>query len=73
MNGNDVIAMYDNWYSHTVVCPKCKKPYRQDREDQVPGFRDMDYDYCPYCNNINGKSMTYEYHNYPIDKSEIAN
>jgi len=51
-----------------VVCQHCGKSYYQEREDQVPGFRDMDYDHCPYCNQVNGQSMSYEYHNYEISK-----
>ena len=46
-----------------VKCEKCGKTYSQIEKEQVPGFREMEYDICPYCNNIRGKSMTYEYLN----------
>lgn len=39
-----------------VVCNHCKKPYRQRTEEQVPGFRDVDDDICPYCRESNGRS-----------------
>lgn len=70
MNGNDVIRMVEDYhtYNSTVVCQHCGKPYYQEREDQIPGFRDMDYDHCPYCNQVNGQSMSYEYRNYAISK-----
>ena len=44
-------------------CPNCKKIYLQRLEEQVPGFRDRDYDICPYCGSENDTSMSYEYHN----------
>lgn len=53
--------------SRIVTCPKCHKRYRQTIEEQVPGFRSLDYDICPYCNAENGKSSEYEYTNRKID------
>ena len=55
-----------------VLCPNCGKPYRQDEEEQVAGFRDKDYDICPYCQHENGSSMSVEYTNYPLSEDEIA-
>jgi len=55
-----------------VVCPNCNKPYHQFREEQVPGFRDMDYDICPYCHHENNHSMTWEFSNYPLSEDEVA-
>lgn len=74
MNGDDVIRMIEDCHisSSTVVCRHCGKPYYQDREDQVPGFRDMEYDDCPYCHETNGKSMSYDYHNHPMTDDQIA-
>ena len=73
MNGNDIIRMEEDCHIHssTVICKHCGKPYYQDYEDQVPGFRDMDYDYCPYCKEVNGQSMTYEYHNRAMSDDQI--
>ena len=50
-----------------VTCEHCGKTYLQEVTDQVPGFRDLDYDICPYCHEINGSSRSEEYYNYKID------
>ena len=49
-----------------VKCYHCGKQYMQRTEDQVPGFRDREYDICPYCHEENGSSMEVEYFNYKI-------
>lgn len=50
--------------SHSLVrCKHCGQTYRQTVVDQVPGFRDMDEDTCPYCHSVNGQSMSVEYIN----------
>ncbi len=49
-----------------VKCSFCGKKYMQETQDQTPGFRDMDYDVCPYCKKINGRSMSEEYFNFKI-------
>ena len=54
--------------SEVVTCPNCHKNYRQETESQVAGFREKDYDLCPYCQNENGFSMSVEYHNYKLDQ-----
>ena len=69
-NENGKMQNYDEW-SQIVVCKNCGKPYRQDCEEQVPGFRDRDYDICPYCKHENGSSMDEEYHNYALSDAEI--
>jgi len=69
-NENGELQEYESW-ENIVVCPKCKKPYRQQCEEQVPGFRDMSYDTCPYCNADNGSSMSVEYSNTPMKDIEI--
>ncbi len=42
-------------------CKKCNKTYFCSRTEQIPGFRDMEEERCPYCGEINAKSMTYDY------------
>ncbi|MCR5837148.1 MAG: hypothetical protein K6G88_11630 [Lachnospiraceae bacterium] len=53
------------------VCPKRNKPYRQYREEQMPGCRDKEEDKCPYCREVVETSMSYDYHNYPLTDEEI--
>lgn len=48
------------------MCPKCRRKYKQRTEEQVPGFRDRDYDNCPYCGAENGSSMQVEFYNSKI-------
>lgn len=50
-----------------ITCRHCGKKYKQWTEEQIPGFREMDYDTCPYCNQDNGRSMSYEFHNEKLD------
>jgi uncharacterized protein YbaR (Trm112 family) len=69
-NSNGQLQNFDEW-ENTVVCPKCKKPYHQYCEEQVPGFRDMSYDICPYCKNDNGHSMSEEYTNTQFTEKEL--
>ena len=69
-NADGELQNFDEW-SQVVVCKKCGKPYHQDCEEQVPGFRDMDYDICPYCGNENGRSMSEEYSNSAMTEDEI--
>ena len=70
-NADGNLKNFNSW-EQTVVCPKCKKPYIQQCEEQVPGFRDKDYDVCPYCSADNGSSMSVEYRNFPMSDAEIA-
>lgn len=52
---------------NTVKCRHCGKKYGQEVTDQIAGFRDRDYDICPYCHEVNGSSMEEEYSNYKLD------
>ena len=53
-------------YENIVVCNHCKKLYRQHIEEQIPGFRDIDDDICPYCHESNGRSGDVEFYNEPF-------
>lgn len=66
-NENGQLQDFDTW-EHLVSCKKCHRTYRQSCETQVPGFREMSEDICPYCGNENGHSMSVEYFNYPLEK-----
>lgn len=57
-------------YEHIVICKYCKKSYRQYVEEQVPGFREIDDDICPYCHEINGRSGEIEFYNSPLPEVE---
>ncbi len=50
------------------ACPKCHRKYKQRTEEQVPGSREKDYDYCPYCGANNGGSMELEFFNSKLDE-----
>lgn len=54
-----------------VVCTHCKKPYYQHTIEQVPGFRDVDDDICPYCKESNGRSGDVEFFNRALTQEEI--
>lgn len=69
-NADGELQDFNEW-THVVECQNCGKPYRQDCEEQVPGFRDRDYDYCPYCGHKNGSSMEVEYSNSKLSEAEI--
>lgn len=43
-------------------CKKCRRTYACTQEDQIPGFREKDYDCCPHCGNINDTSMQVEFY-----------
>lgn len=53
-----------------VVCGKCHKTYLQETEEQVPGFREVDDDVCPYCGHVNGSSGEVEYFNHKLNESD---
>jgi len=51
-----------------VTCCHCGKKYMQWTEEQVPGFRDKEYDYCPFCCEVNRSSMHLVFHNSKIEE-----
>ena len=41
------------------ICKKCKKLFYYEVGDMgVPGGKDREYIYCPYCNEKNGSEIT---------------
>lgn len=54
-----------------VVCGHCKKPYYQHTTEQVPGFREVDDDICPYCKESNGRSGDVEFFNRALTQQEL--
>lgn len=53
-----------------VTCKKCGLKYQQNTEEQVPGFREVDRDICPYCGHENGRSGDVEYFNKPLPEDK---
>ena len=58
-----MLTMMRESYERDVKCTACGKVYHQRVEDQATGFRIKDEDRCPYCNGLNGTSMSVEYTN----------
>lgn len=54
-----------------VVCGHCKKMYHQHTVEQVPGFREVDNDICPYCKQSNGRSGDVEFFNRALTQEEL--
>ena len=62
----------DHWISDDIVkkkkvCKGCGKTYTQIYEEQMPGFRQVSYDECPYCGHVHGRSMSYDYMNKTLE------
>lgn len=55
-----------------VKCLYCNRLYKQRTEEQIPGFREVDDDICPYCNKSNGRSGDVEFYNYPLASEELS-
>ena len=53
------------------VFNKCHRLYRSFKSEQIPGFREREYDFCPYCGYENDSSMTYEYSNSILNNTEL--
>jgi len=53
--------------TNIVTCKNCRKKYKQLTFEQIPGFRDMSEDECPYCGFIHHKSMSIDYSNYKLE------
>lgn len=45
------------------TCNVCVKTYRQIQEKQPEGSKQLSYDTCPYCRNINGRSEVVKFIN----------
>lgn len=69
-NENGILTEFEEC-DNVVVCKYCKKPYYQHTIEQIPGFRDKDYDICPYCGKVNGSSMELEYSNKEMTNNQI--
>ena len=69
-NENGVLSEFEKC-DGIAVCKHCKKPYCRHETEQVPGFRERDYDICPYCGEENGSSMEWEYSNRKMTDDEI--
>lgn len=63
------------FYEHegVVVCSHCYRLYKQLIEEQIPGFREVNDDICPYCKKSNGRSSDVEFYNYVLSMEELSN
>lgn len=70
-NENGQLQEYEENDS-VVECQHCGHSYLQHTVEQVPGFREVDDDICPYCNKSNGRSGDVEFYNkkMPQDQKE---
>ena len=59
--GKDDFLLDMNTIYEKYTCKACNKEYECVKTEQTPGFRDMEENRCPYCGNVNEKSMTYDY------------
>lgn len=51
-------------------CKKCNKTYKCSKTEQQPGFRDMEEERCPYCGEINDRSMEYDYFCHQLSETD---
>lgn len=61
-NGNLIPGTLET-ISKRTICPKCKREYIENREEQVIGFRERSENVCPYCGYVLGSSMEWDYNN----------
>lgn len=59
-------------YEKKAVCGKCHKTYLQEIVEQVPGFREVEDDVCPYCGYVNGRSGDVEFFNYDLEDNNYV-
>ena len=45
---NNVLCEYEE-NRFIAVCSNCHKLYHRTVSEQIPGFREREYDNCPYC------------------------
>ncbi len=67
---NNALCEYEE-NSFIAVCSNCHKLYHRTVSEQIPGFREREYDNCPYCGYENGSSMSYDYSNSKLTKEEL--
>ena len=45
------------------LCDNCRKKFKYELSPQIPGFREREYLYCPWCKSKLDSSMTWDYIN----------
>lgn len=48
--------------NYIVTCPDCKNKFKVLQVKQIPGYRNMEEQVCPYCNAIVKRSMEYDFY-----------
>lgn len=56
-----------NEFNFVKVCPKCGKKFKVCETEQIPGFRDTEYMFCPYCGEKVRASMEYEFTTFKME------
>lgn len=54
-------------YEYEEICPSCGRKFLTVQTEQIPGFRDLCDETCPYCKHTLRESMTYEFSTFKID------
>lgn len=65
--GYETPGFKDRW-EQLRTCPCCGKTYKQICSEQAAGFREKDFDVCPYCNFTVRSSTKFEFNNYELEK-----
>lgn len=54
--------------TYTHKCQHCGKEFKVTETQQIAGYRDLEYEVCPYCGAVNRKSMEVEFTTEKIDE-----
>ena len=52
----------DYTFTYTHKCQHCGEVFKVTETPQQAGFRDLEYEICPYCGAANRKSMEVEFY-----------
>ena len=56
--------------TYTHKCCRCEKEFIVTETLQTPGFRNMEYEICPYCGATNRKSMEVEFETQRLESDD---
>ena len=58
----------DYTFTYTHRCQHCGEVFKVTETPQKAGFRDLEYEICPYCGAMNRKSMEVEFFTEKIEQ-----